>query len=96
LYYGVPLLVVPQMSEQALVGRRVEELGAALYCAKEEVTPEALRTAAGRLLAEAKFRQQAAAIGDSFRSAGGIMQAAGAIRRYSKTGASARAGNYYA
>jgi MGT family glycosyltransferase len=43
LYHGVPMLVIPQMSEQAIVGRRVEQLGAGLYLAKEQVNAERLR-----------------------------------------------------
>jgi len=35
LYCGVPVVVIPQMGEQAVVGRRVEQLGAGLYLAKE-------------------------------------------------------------
>jgi GMP synthase (glutamine-hydrolysing) A subunit len=59
LYHGVPLLVVPQMSEQAMVGRRVEELGAGIYLAKEDVTAERLRGSVRRLLSEDGFRLRA-------------------------------------
>lgn len=75
LWFGLPLLVVPQMSEQAMVGRRVEELGAGLYLANEEVTPERLRQAVRTLLSEGRFRQQAAVIRESFQTAGGVARA---------------------
>jgi AcrR family transcriptional regulator len=58
------------MSEQEIVGRRVEELGTGLYLAKEEVTAEKLRDSVQRLLAEARFGQQAASVRDSFQAAG--------------------------
>lgn len=79
LYYGVPVVVVPQMGEQAIVGRRVEELGAGLYLAKEEVTVETLRASVRRLLAEDRFARQAGEIRESFQNAGGVTRAADAI-----------------
>jgi len=82
LYHGVPLIVVPQMSEQAIIGRRVEELGAGVYLAKEAVTPVRLREAVQRVLGEDGFRRQSAVISESFRSAGGVTRAADSILRY--------------
>jgi MGT family glycosyltransferase len=79
LYYGVPVVVVPQMGEQAIVGRRVEELGAGLYLAKEEVTAETLRASVRRLLAEDRFARQTGEIRESFQNAGGVTRAADAI-----------------
>jgi len=79
LHYGVPLLVIPQMGEQELVGRRVEQLGAGLYLARTNVTADTLRTAVRRLLGEPAFRDRAAAIGASFEAAGGAARGAGAI-----------------
>ena len=76
LYHGVPLLVVPQMSEQAMVGRRVEELGAGLYLAKEGVTADRLRDSVRRLLSEDGFRAAAQIVRESFLTAGGAARAA--------------------
>jgi MGT family glycosyltransferase len=82
LYHGVPVLVVPQMSEQEMVGRRVEELGAGLYLANDEVTTEKLLGSVQRLLGEARFRRQAALVRDSFHAAGGAARAADAIMAF--------------
>ncbi len=79
LYYGVPVVVIPQMGEQAIVGRKAEELGAGLYLAKEEATAEKIRESVWRLLAEDRFRRQAAAVRESFLDAGGAARAADAI-----------------
>lgn len=79
LYHGVPVVVIPQMSEQHIVGRRVEQLGAGLYVAKTEVTADRVRDSVRRVIAEDRFRRQAALVGDSFRSAGGVGRAAEAI-----------------
>jgi len=84
LYYGVPVVVIPQMSEQELVERRVEELGAGLYLAKKEATPEKLRESVQRLLTESRFRQRAAQVGVSLRAAGGVTGAADAIRAFTR------------
>jgi MGT family glycosyltransferase len=84
LYHGVPVVVIPQMSEQEIVGRRVEELGAGLCLAKEEATAEKLRESVERLLAEDRFRQQAAVVRQSFLTAGGVARAADAILAFTR------------
>jgi len=84
LYYGVPVVVIPQMGEQEIVGRRVEELGAGLYIAKEEATAEKLHESVHRLLTEDRFRQQAAVVGESFQTSGGVARAADAILAFTR------------
>jgi MGT family glycosyltransferase len=79
LYFGVPLVVIPQMGEQETVGRRVEELGAGLYLAKADATAASLRASVERVLADGRFREQAAVVRESFRTAGGAARAVGAI-----------------
>jgi MGT family glycosyltransferase len=85
LCYGVPLVVIPQMSEQAMVGRRVEQLGAGLYLAKTSVTSAALRASVERVLADDRFRKQAAVVRESFFAAGGVARAADAIVAFTRT-----------
>lgn len=82
LTFGVPLLVLPQMSEQHIVGRRVEELGAGLFAAKQPVSAEDLRAAVQRILGSSAYRQAAAAIGESFQTAGGVPAAVDAIDQF--------------
>ncbi|MGH9723231.1 MAG: macrolide family glycosyltransferase [Bryobacteraceae bacterium] len=84
LYHGVPVVVIPQMSEQAIIGRRVEDLGAGLYVAKEDVTADKLRESVQRLLSEDGFGRQAALVRESFRTAGGVARAADAILRFTR------------
>jgi MGT family glycosyltransferase len=85
LYYGVPVVVIPQMGEQEVVGRRVEQLGAGLYVAKAKATAETLRDAVEQLLAEDRYRRQAAVVRESFLAAGGVTRAAGAIMAFTRT-----------
>jgi MGT family glycosyltransferase len=82
LYYGVPLAVVPQMSEQEVIGRRVEQLGAGLYLSKDSITAARLRDAVSRLLTDDAFRRQARVVRESFVAAGGVSRAADAIQRF--------------
>lgn len=84
LYYGVPVVVVPQMSEQAMVGQRVEELGAGMCLTKDQTTPEHLRASVNRLLGDGRFRRQAAVLGQSLRTAGGAARAADVIQAFTR------------
>ena len=85
LYHGVPVVVIPQMSEQELVGRRVAQLGAGLYVAKANATAAALRDRVEQLLAEDRYRRQAAVVRESFEAAGGVARAADAIMAFTRT-----------
>ena len=84
LFYGVPMTVVPQMGEQAIIGRRVAQLGAGICLTKEEATASRLRESVQRLLADDSFRHQADAIRRSFLDAGGAPRAADAIRAFTR------------
>jgi MGT family glycosyltransferase len=83
LHRGVPVLVVPQMGEQAIVGRRAEELGAGLCVERHEATATVLRDGVRQLLS-GNFRHQARAVGDSFRAAGGVSRAAERIAVFTR------------
>jgi MGT family glycosyltransferase len=84
LYHGVPLIVVPQMGEQEVVARQVEALGAGLYLAKKDVTPDRLRQAVKRVLGDERFRAQAALVRESFEAAGGAAHGADAILAFTR------------
>jgi len=84
LMHGVPMLVIPQMGEQYINGKRVEELKAGLVLANAEAGPARLRHSVRRLLDEAQFRRGAAAVRDSYASAGGVTRAAELIRAFTR------------
>ena len=84
LYFGVPLVVIPQMGEQETVGRRVEELGAGLYLSKADATAVNLRASVERVLGHGRFREQAAVVRESFRAAGGAARGADAILAFTR------------
>jgi len=83
---GVPLVVIPQMSEQELVGRQVQALGAGVCLTREGVTPEGLRSAVRRVLSEGGFRESAARLRAGFGEAGGVGRGVERIREFSRGG----------
>jgi len=74
-WYGVPMLVAPQMGDQLVAARRVAQLGAGLLL-DSHLTAEQLRAAAEKVMGSETFREQSRAIGESLREAGGYVQAA--------------------
>jgi MGT family glycosyltransferase len=82
LYFGVPMIAVPQMSEQMIVGRRLEELGAGLCVEKEEASVAALGRAIERVLSDNSFRTKAGGLGETLQKAGGVSRAADAIEKF--------------
>jgi MGT family glycosyltransferase len=76
LYLGVPLLLVPQQSEQMFTAARITGFGAGLRLDSAQTTPDALRQSAERILGDASFKRQAEALGKTLREAGGAGRAA--------------------
>ncbi len=81
LWYGVPLVVIPQGSDQYLVARRVEELGLGIVLDKRAVTPQALRQAVTSALADEAMAQRIEDIQSSLRGSGGYRRAADLIQQ---------------
>ena len=84
LMHGVPLLVIPQMGEQHINGKRVEELKAGLLVSNAEAGAVRLRHSVRRLLDEPQFREGAAAVRQSYADAGGVARAAQLIRDFTR------------
>jgi MGT family glycosyltransferase len=89
LYYGVPLIVVPQQMEQAIVAQQVAKCGAGLALGVAApgttVSAQALRQAIDTIMQDQNRYQQAAQhIGQSFRAAGGAVQAAQEFMRFGR------------
>jgi MGT family glycosyltransferase len=80
LALGVPLLVCPQSVEQAIIARRVQELGAGLMIAQRDATAERIRIAAAAVLTRG-HRDAARSIARSFEQAGGAAAAADAVEQ---------------
>ena len=77
LYFGVPLVMLPQTSEQGGVAARVEQLGAGLRLKK--TTPEAIRSTLETVMNDPSYRDNVKKIAESFRASGGAKAAADCI-----------------
>lgn len=80
LYFGVPLVVVPQQMEQTINARQAAKVGAAVVLGDQppygRIHADELHHALTQVLADGHYRQAAEAIGSSFRQAGGYRRAA--------------------
>lgn len=83
LYYGVPLLVIPQQMEQLLNARQVAAQGAGVVLGERppygRTTSDELRQAVERLRTDDTIRRNAQRISESFVEAGGFSRAADII-----------------
>ncbi len=82
LYFGVPLLMVPQQDEQLFNARRVARFGAGSYLDAKAITPDELRKQAQRLLADPSFRHHAQELSRDSRAGGGYQAAADHILNF--------------
>ncbi|MBZ0280258.1 MAG: glycosyl transferase [Anaerolineae bacterium] len=83
LYFGVPMVVLPQQTEQLFNGRIVARAGAGLLLeAGGRVRADHLRAAADRLLGDSAYRETAQRLGDALRAAGGYTRAADLIEAF--------------
>ena len=83
IYYGVPMISIPQMEEQAITARQIEKLG--LGCAfldKNAITSEGLKAAIVKLLTEPSYKETAHAFSEDMRSLGGARASAEALMRF--------------
>ena len=82
LYYGVPMLLFPEIMEQKLVAAQVSSAGAGVILDERKIGVEDLRTHVQDVLRQPKFQQAARRVGVSLREAGGYERAADEILLY--------------
>jgi MGT family glycosyltransferase len=86
LYYGVPLILIPQQFEQLLNARIAAAQGAGLILdgplRGRALTPADLRAALERVMAEAGFRAAAQRVQGMLRATGGYSAAADELQAY--------------
>ena len=82
LYFGVPLVMLPQTSEQGGVAERVAELGAGIKLKKDNEA--SILEAVNTVLTDHSYREKAKAISDGFRRCPGAKGAADKILSVSK------------
>ena len=82
LYFGVPLVMLPQTSEQGAVAERTNQLGAGLKLAKTDAA--SIRSAVETVLSDPQYRENAAKIAAGFRRCPGASGAADKIESLCK------------
>ncbi|MEW9519636.1 macrolide family glycosyltransferase [Streptomyces tubercidicus] len=82
LYYGVGLITVPQMPEQATNAGRAQELGLGVQLDTATVTAESLRTAVARVTSDATIRTNLDRMRKMTRDSGGAVRGADVIEEY--------------
>jgi MGT family glycosyltransferase len=85
LYFGVPLVMLPQTPEQEATAARVAELGAGISLNKDAY-PGEIRRAVEMIMREKKFARNARTIGKTLREAGGYKRAVREIFAYTAQG----------
>jgi MGT family glycosyltransferase len=88
LYYGVPLVVIPQQFEQLLNGRVVAAQGAGYLIrpdkAGQEVTSAELRQAFDEIYSDPSYRLSAERLKDVLKASGGFRMAADEIQAFAR------------
>ena len=77
LYYGIPMVLFPQHSEQKMVAERVEKLGAGVMLKKDK--PEYIKSAVIKVINSNEYKENSKNISKSFHNAGGAKRAADVI-----------------
>ena len=77
LYFGVPMVLFPQHSEQGLVADRVAQLGAGLKLKGKK--PKYLAAAVCEVLTNRTYQENAQKLSETFQNAGGVVEAANVI-----------------
>lgn len=80
IYYGVPMIAIPQMEEQAVTARQIEAKGLGLaFLDKNAITSESLKAAITRILTEKSFKETAEDFSTDMKSLGGAAASAEAV-----------------
>lgn len=79
LYFGVPLIMLPQTTEQRGVAERVRQLGAGIYA--DPGDPASIQAAIGQIFADETYHSAALRVAESFRQCSGAKGAADKIEQ---------------
>ncbi len=84
LYYGIPMVAIPQANDQPMVANQLVALGAGMMLKMEEATPQVLKETVYKLILQNSYKAAAQRIGESFKEAGGFKTASDCIFEYKK------------
>lgn len=78
-YYAVPMIVVPQSTEQRICALRLHQLGGGIFIDKKKLTNEKLIDAVNKIKTDSSYVQQMKVLQKSVNEAGGYKKAADEI-----------------
>ena len=83
IYYGVPMIAIPQMDEQAITARQIEKTGLGVaFLDKSSITSEDLKAAIVKLLDDESYRGTAREFSEDMKRLGGAKASADAIMKF--------------
>ncbi len=82
LYYGVPLIVIPQSADQPIIAEQVANIGAGIQLQMQSLTANQLHEAVEHVLNHPSFHRTVSNIKESFQKLGGYHQAVDEIFKY--------------
>ena len=83
IYYGVPMIAIPQMEEQAITARQIEKLGlGTAFLDKNAITSENLKAAIVKLLTQPSYKATAEEFSADMKSLGGAAASADALLHF--------------
>lgn len=85
IYYGVPMIAIPQMEEQAITARQIEEKGLGkAFLDKNSITSSSLKTAILELLSNPSYKKTAEEFSADMKTLGGSAASVEALLNYLK------------
>lgn len=82
LYYGVPMLLFPQIHEQKINSARVEKLGAGLWYKQNRLDEGLMRDMVNTLITNNIYKENALKLGSTLKKAGGVQKAVSSLLNY--------------
>ena len=83
IYYGVPMIAIPQMDEQAITARQIEKTGLGVaFLDNNSITSGRLKEAIIKLLEDESYRSTAREFSEDMKGLGGAEASADAIMKF--------------
>lgn len=84
LYYGVPLVVIPQAADQPIIAGQVANLGAGIQLPMQGLTSHQLQEAVDKVLNDSSYKLASERLSESLHQSGGYRQAVDEIIKYTR------------
>ena len=82
IYYGVPVITIPQFADQPTVAKRLEELGLGKVINKKDVSVETLKSALSDVLCNTRYKENMKIMSEDMKKCGGYIAATNEIEKY--------------